>query len=111
MILFQKEKAMGTEKETYWTEHIANWRASSLSQVEYCRKHGLAKSTFRLWKRKLAAAKNNTAAPVIVPVSLGRIPEAPLPKPIRLYAGEYRLEIEAGFCKRTLRDLLSVLAS
>jgi hypothetical protein len=102
---------MSTEKERYWTEHIADWRASGLSQMDYCRKHGVSKSTFGLWKRKLAAAKNNTDAPVIVPVSLGPIPEAPLSKPIRLSVGGYCLEIEAGFCKRTLRDLLSVLAS
>lgn len=102
---------MNEEKARYWADHIADWRASSLSQVEYCRKRGISKSTFGLWKRKLAAGGSKEEAPTVVPVSFGQVPEAPLPKPIRLYAGEYCLEIEAGFCKRTLRDLLSVLAS
>lgn len=102
---------MSKEKEQYWEKHISGWRASGLSQADYCRQHGISKSTFWLWKRKLSAVKDKTAAPVIVPVSLERISETPLPKPIRLYVGKFCLEIEAGFCKRTLRDLLSVIGS
>ena len=102
---------MSREKEQYWQEHISGWGASGLSQADYCRKHGISKSTFWLWKRKLSATKDITESPVIVPVSLERIIEAPLSKPICLYVGEFRLEIEAGFCKNTLRELLSVIGS
>ena len=102
---------MNAKKERYWTEHIAGWRASGLSQMDYCQKHGISKSTFGLWKRKLATAANKADAPIIVPISFGQIPEPPLAKPIRLYACEYCIEVAPGFCERTLRDLLSVLAS
>jgi hypothetical protein len=102
---------MDKKKEQYWQEHITGWRASGLSQADYCRRHGISKSTFWLWKRKLTAPKSKTAAPVIVPVSLERIIKTPLPKPICLYVSEFRLEIEAGFCKHTLRELLSVIGS
>lgn len=74
---------MSEEKEQYWREHITGWRVSGISQVEYCRKHGISKSTFWIWKRKLSVAKSKTEAPVIVPVSLERISEMPLSKPIR----------------------------
>ncbi len=48
---------MSKEKEQYWQEHITGWRASGLSQADYCLKHGISKSTFWLWKRKLTRPK------------------------------------------------------
>ena len=30
----------------HWKKHIEAWQASGLSQVEYCRRHGLNANTF-----------------------------------------------------------------
>jgi hypothetical protein len=29
-----------------WSEHIAKWRASELTRIEYCRQHGLQLNSF-----------------------------------------------------------------
>jgi hypothetical protein len=40
------------EKRRYWKEHLDAWRASGLSQVEYCRQHDLSRFQFQYWKRR-----------------------------------------------------------
>ena len=40
-----------------WSEHIVNWRASGLTQVEYCRRAELDPNGFSNWKRKLREEK------------------------------------------------------
>ena len=102
---------MNEEKEQYWASHIADWRASGLSQAAYCKQHYLSKSTFGHWKRKLADQNTQSEAPVVVPVTFERPSPTNFAKPIRLHAAGFQLEIEAGFCEQTLRDLLSVLTS
>jgi hypothetical protein len=37
----------------YWQEHFTRWRASGLSQSEYCRQAGLSRHRFKYWRRKL----------------------------------------------------------
>ena len=34
-----------SEKAAYWSEHIATWQRSGLSQGGYCRQHGLSQSS------------------------------------------------------------------
>lgn len=40
------------DKKQYWREHVASWRASNLSQAEYCRINGLHAYSFSYWKCK-----------------------------------------------------------
>jgi len=37
----------------FWEDHANQWRQSGLSKIAYCRTHGLSKSTFHNWCRKL----------------------------------------------------------
>jgi hypothetical protein len=111
MIASQRRRIMNEEKEQYWTSHIANWRASGLSQAAYCKQNYLSKSTFGHWKRKLGNLNAQSEAPVVVPVTFERSSPTNFAKPIRLHVAGFQLEIEPGFCKQTLRDLLSVLTS
>ena len=36
----------------FWRQHNLAWERSSLSQREYCRRHGLKLSTFGYWRRR-----------------------------------------------------------
>lgn len=36
----------------HWQQHVEAWRASGLSQADYCHQHGLNRKTFSLWTRR-----------------------------------------------------------
>jgi hypothetical protein len=49
MITFVKSKRYSAEE---WAQFIEFWRHSGLSQVEFCRKHGIPTYLFYSWKLK-----------------------------------------------------------
>jgi hypothetical protein len=48
-----KRQIAQEEKVRFWQEHIQGWRQSGISQVGYCREHGLKETAFTYWKGKL----------------------------------------------------------
>ena len=40
------------ERQQFWSEHIQNWRQSSLSRTAYCREHNLIVHRLTYWVRK-----------------------------------------------------------
>ncbi|WP_320170621.1 IS66 family insertion sequence element accessory protein TnpA [Maridesulfovibrio sp.] len=36
----------------FWRKHVDGWRASKLTQAEYCRRHKLSAGAFYHWKRR-----------------------------------------------------------
>lgn len=101
----KKSKSAGIEeRRRSWEHHLEQWRASGLSQAEYCRRHGLSLKTFGYRKRTMG---RNGLCLVEVPLA------APLgapPKALSLTVGSrYTIEITAGFDADTLRHLLEVL--
>lgn len=54
-----------------WSEHIAMWRASKLTRVEYCQQHDLKLSTFAYQINRRQRVKTNslTLVPVTVRVA------------------------------------------
>ena len=96
----------------YWKEHLEAWRSSGLSQAEYARQNGIREGALSYWKQRFSHPKPKAVESIeIVPVPLeNTVACASLPgNPIKLCVGRYHLEIEAGFCKQALRELLSVL--
>ena len=92
------------EKQRLWKHHLEQWQASGLSQVEYCRKHGLNIKSFRYHKRR---SSKSSLCLVEVPLAA---PIYPLPKPLSLAVSpRYTIHIEAGFDADTLCRLLEVL--
>ena len=58
------------ENKRCWQRHVEKWKASGLSQAEYCRKNNLRSRGFGYWKRKLE--KQNLPELVELPaVSIG----------------------------------------
>jgi len=101
----KKSKSAGSgERRRSWEHHLEQWRASGLSQAEYCRKHGLSIKSFGYHKRTIGES-----ALCLVEVPLAA-PVYTLPKPLSLAVGSrYSIQIEAGFDANTLRQLLEVL--
>ena len=45
-------KITKTEKRDFWRRHVHSWRASALSQSEYCRVHGLKTHQLNYYKHQ-----------------------------------------------------------
>lgn len=49
-----------------WSEHVAKWRTSALTRIEYCQQHGLALNAFiyQINRRQDGPAKKLTLVPI-----------------------------------------------
>ena len=96
-------------KKVFWQQQIRNWKASGLSQKQFCRRQALALSTFSYWKRRIEIpqAEDIKFYPLSIP--------APKPHPadsgLRLLVGNKRFTIEfkEEFSPTALKNLLSTL--
>ena len=55
-------------KADVWKGHLAAWRSSGLTQVAYCKQHGLSLAGFGYWRRTLGNAAVSSA---LVPIVIG----------------------------------------
>ncbi|MBU1248347.1 MAG: IS66 family insertion sequence element accessory protein TnpB, partial [Proteobacteria bacterium] len=108
-----------------WADHITVWTQGGLSQSEYCRRHGLAVSTFRYWRSKFgeqssqrgpasSADTANPAAIVPVPMHTGviRWPAggAQDQAPLQIAVGNrYRIEVHGDFAPALLGKVVRTL--
>lgn len=104
--------ASNESKRGYWERHFADWQASGLTRREYCRREGLAQSTFDYWRRKArkeqAVACVSRSVPVapltLVPV---RMTGTPVGHGLALYSpAGWQLTLPAGVGSEWLADLL-----
>jgi hypothetical protein len=88
------------EKRRFWMEHVSAWRDSGSNQTAYCRQHGLSKSAFYYWKKRLAPDA----------VTLVQIPM--FGSGLRLIVDDhFRIEIDERFSPGTLNRLLQALGA
>jgi len=52
-----EQTANASDKRAYWAAHVRAWRASGLSQTEYCRREGLNRNLLSQWKGKLEGGR------------------------------------------------------
>lgn len=100
------------QKERYWRRHSDSWTRSGLSQREYCDQHGLATSTFQLWRRRLGGTGSPEPSFDIVPVAhVPRVAFRLDPQPLVLVidGGRYRVEVGEGTRMEALQVLLDAL--
>ena len=68
-----------------WAAIVAQQRASGLSIVAFCRRHGLAVSTFHAWKRRLEAEPSSSHPDSLQPAAAdSSTPESVHPGFVRL---------------------------
>lgn len=98
------------DKKHYWQKHVASWRESNLSQVEYCRLNDLPIKNFGYRKRKERNAVSSQ--PRFFPlVAASSGPIAARASVLQLNIQEKRFSIEIGedFSPVTLRRLIATL--
>ena len=104
-----------SEKAAYWSEHIAAWQHSGLSQGAYCREYGLSQSSLSYWRKRLESTADREAAPfvTIVPVPLPGSSQADMetaPEPLLVHVGNaIRIEIRGDFAAPVLEKLIHTL--
>lgn len=94
-------------KEEKWRGHIEEWRRSGISQAEYCRRYKLSPKLFTYWKRRL----RNQEPVSFIPVQVKPEPHPPAENSsgVVLCKGGYRIEIEEGFKREVLGEVLRTL--
>jgi hypothetical protein len=92
----------------FWARHVRGWRASGMTQAQYCRRHRLLKGTLGYW----ASTLNKPKATGVALVEVGRTEVQPEERrsPIELLVERrYLLRLWPGMKPDHLRDVLSVL--
>lgn len=64
-----------TSKQNTWQKRVDDWSTSGLSQVDYCRRHGIHPKRFYSWKKRLEKLR-------CVPVDAGSFLPVTLVAPI-----------------------------
>lgn len=93
----------------YWKSKIQNWKASGLSQKQFCQRESLALSTFSYWKRKIERGTNSAvqfypltlASPAAIQESTGLL--------LLVCQKRFAIEIKEDFSQTTLTQLVSAL--
>ena len=92
----------------FWTRHVKGWRASGLTQAQYCRRHRLLKGTLGYWASTLKKSKAGGSA--LVEVGHAEVQAKERRSPIELMVERrYMLRLWPGMEPGHLRDILSVL--
>jgi len=71
---------VSTSRKQFWEEHIAQWRATALSQGEYCRRNKISLKSFQYWKGKAkrgsALCAISSLSKFVKPKTICEIPES-----------------------------------
>ena len=91
----------------FWTHQVKDWRASGLTQAQYCRRHRLVKGTFCYWASFL---KGRSTSAALVEVGRAGVKPEEQRSPIELIVERrYLLRLWPGMGSEHLREVLSVL--
>lgn len=91
------------EKRRLWEVRLKNWKASGLSQAQYCREHGLGVHRFIYWKKRIMPEKISLVE-LPIPGLLRSLPA------LCLVVGEhYRIEIQEGFDAASLQQVIRIV--
>jgi hypothetical protein len=99
-----------TEKRLYWENHIEKWKASGLSQVEYCRLNDVKVKSFRYWKRRIGRLSRASALVELPPFkSMPLNASQDNPQLCLVVGRHYRIEIGRGFDSEDLERVVRIL--
>ena len=89
-----------------WQRRIEEWKASDLTQEEYCKENNLKIATFHYWRKKISERKATGPAFVEVPLSL-----ANRFSPIRIEIGSrFCVEVGKGYDPASLEHIIGFLS-
>ena len=98
------------EKRKFWQAQVKDWKESSLTQAEYCRRQGLKAHRLGYWVNK----PSTESVPSNQPLALVEIPIQKIPvcgnAALKLTIdNRYQVEISDNFTPTTLEQVLLVL--
>lgn len=98
------------QKRRRWKAHIESWQKSGLSQLAYCREHGLKPHQFTYWKKRCQRSNTDIS---FVPLRLSQnLPAVVNPAQIRLTTPNgYKLELCGAIDQSVVRQLLDTVRS
>jgi hypothetical protein len=98
------------QKRRHWKTHIDSWRKSDLSQVAYCREHGLKLHQFTYWKKRVEQKDGDIA---FVPLRFSQnLPAVIHSSRLQLTTPNgYKLELDGPFDQTVVRHLLHTVRS
>jgi len=104
----RREPATSEQRRQRWRQTVQQWRASGLSQAEFCRHRGIPYSRFVWWKRRVSAELPATVAQPsgFVPLGTLRLPRPRLEVVLR---NGRRLRFGPELAPEQLAGLVAVL--
>jgi hypothetical protein len=102
------KKQLLTQTQILWSERIAEWETSGLSQSTFCQQHGLVYGTFIYWRSHLK--KFNTKA-VQPPISFLAVTCKPAKQSTLILKlnGQHSIELKSGFDPELLREVVQAV--
>ena len=93
------------EKRRFWMQHIEDWQATNLTQIEYCRQHHLIAHRFTYWKQKFKFGSDQSFIELKLPPV--PYPQTPLPSSVlRVTVNKFQVAVERDFDPIALRQLI-----
>ena len=96
------------ERRAFWQEHLAQWQASGMTQVAYCRQHGVNRDQFSYWKKRLLSARSAGTAPGGTDLIAVHMASAGATLAVVLN-DHLRVDVYPGFDPATLRAVVQAL--
>ena len=93
----------------FWVQARESWRASGLTQQEYCYRNGLPLYTFKYKLKEIKARDKGQLEIVQVQANTVRQASTCEKSGIRLFAAGVGIELDEGFSKAALAAVLEVL--
>ena len=103
-----------------WRERVKEWKAGGMTAAEFCAERGLKAHQLKTWAWKLGMTAKKGAAPVDAPVRLVKLVPRSNAKTavggnanessgIRIVAANVSVEVQRGFDRSVLVDVLAAL--
>ncbi len=103
-----------TDNQRTWIDRVREWRASGMTAPEFAAGRGFAPSTLRYWASLRRHELATTPPPrALRRVRMARVEVAPSisASPLVVEVAGARIEIQAGFDRALLRDVVAALGS
>jgi hypothetical protein len=99
-------------KQKFWQQHIQDCSHGTLSQKQYCQRHGLALSTFNYWKKRHPTPMNRK--PRFYPLATQPLIQKDYQPSssglsLHLSQGKFRIDLAESFSESTLKKLIVTL--
>lgn len=107
----RKKSKRDKSKEMFWRRALADQLASSLTQNEYCRQHGLNANNFSWWKREIARRDEQKLAKKVAVSPAPAFVQIAQPTEVNLRSGESsngKVIAEIDLSAGTLRIFASI---